>query len=70
MPNGRRNFNFEDPFKNRFQSESEQEQQTATLYETMYRQLYEFYRDELSEQTIAPVVRAVQILIAVANSFF
>ena len=33
-------FNFEDPFKNRFQSESEQEQQIATLYETMYRQLY------------------------------
>ena len=45
-------FNFEDPFKNRFQSESEQEQQIATLYETMYRQLYEFYRDELSEQLL------------------
>ena len=45
-------FNFEDPFKNRFQSEGEQEQQIATLYETMYRQLYEFYRDELSEQLL------------------
>ena len=45
-------FNFEDPFKNRFQSESEQEQQIATLYEIMYRQLYEFYRDELSEQLL------------------
>ena len=37
-------FNFEDPFKNRFQNESEQEQQIAALYETMYRRLYEFYR--------------------------
>ena len=45
-------FNFEDPFKNRFQSESEQEQQIAILYEIMYRQLYEFYRDELSEQLL------------------
>ena len=30
-------FDFEDPFKNRFQNESEQEQQIAALYETMYR---------------------------------
>ena len=39
-------FDFEDPFKNRFQNESEQEQQVAALYEIMYRQLYEFYRSE------------------------
>ncbi len=45
-------FNFEDPFKNRFQNESEQEQQIAALYETMYRRLYEFYRDELSGQLL------------------
>lgn len=45
-------FDFEDPFKNRFQNESEQEQQIAALYETMYRRLYEFYRDELSGQLL------------------
>ncbi len=45
-------FNFEDPFKNRFQNESKQEQQIAALYETMYRRLYEFYRDELSGQLL------------------
>ena len=45
-------FDFEDPFKNRFQNESEQEKQVASLYETMYRRLYEFYRDELSEQLL------------------
>ena len=45
-------FDFEDPFKNRFQNESEQEQQVAALYEIMYRQLYEFYRNELSEQLL------------------
>ena len=60
-------FNFEDPFKNRFQNESEQEQQIAALYETMYRRLYEFYRDELSGSCY-PIVRAVQTPIAVVNS--
>lgn len=48
----RAHFDFEDPFKNRFQDEGEQEQQVAALYETMYRRLYEFYRDELSEQLL------------------
>lgn len=43
-------FYFDDPFKKRGQSETEQEQQITALYETMYRELYEFYRDELSEQ--------------------
>lgn len=43
-------FYFEDPFKKAFQDESEQEQEVTTLYESMHRQLYEFYRDELSEQ--------------------
>lgn len=45
-------FNFEDPFKIRFQDESEQEQQVSVLYKEMYQQLYEFYRDDLSEQLL------------------
>lgn len=45
-------FHFEDAFKDRFQDESEQEQEVATLYEDMHRQLYEFYRDELNEQLL------------------
>lgn len=45
-------FHFEDAFKDRFQDESEQEQQVATLSEDMRRQLYEFYRDEQNEQLL------------------
>lgn len=45
-------FYFEDPFKKRGQSEDEQEQQIAALYKVMYRDLYEFYRDELNEQLV------------------
>lgn len=43
-------FYFDDPFKKRGLSEGEQQQQVTALYEVMYRQLYEFYRDELNEQ--------------------
>lgn len=45
-------FNFENPFENHSQNRSGHEEQIATLYEVMYRQLYEFYRDELSEQLL------------------
>lgn len=43
-------FYFDDPFKKRGLNENEQELQVAALYKEMYYQLYEFYRDELSEQ--------------------
>ncbi len=43
-------FYFDDPFIKRGQSGGEQEQQAAILYDAMYHDLYEFYRDELSEQ--------------------
>lgn len=39
-------------FENHSQNRSGNEEQIATLYEVMYRQLYEFYRDELSEQLL------------------
>ena len=39
-----------------------------SLYETMYRRLYEFYRDELSEQLFASLYVRLQTPIAVVNS--
>ena len=42
-------FNFDDPFEETGLDEYEQEEVLSALYETMYRELYEFYRDELSE---------------------
>ena len=36
--------------------ETELEYRISELYETMYCELYEFYRDELSEQIICHVV--------------
>ena len=40
---------YDDPLSDVSLSEDEQEQQIAALYEDMYRSLYEFYRDTLSE---------------------
>ena len=34
------------------EDETELEHRISELYETMYRELYEFYRDELSEQLL------------------
>lgn len=45
-------FHFEDAFKDKYHDRSKQEQQVASLYENMRRRLYEFYRDELSEQLL------------------
>lgn len=47
-----KHFSFADPFQNAFGDESEQERRISELYETMYRELYEFYRDEPSEQLL------------------
>lgn len=45
-------FHFDDPFRGRTHEESEQEQQVMVLYDIMYRQLFEFFRDELREQLL------------------
>ena len=45
-------FKFDDPFQNRMQSEGEQEDRVTALYDDMYRQLYEFFREELIEQLL------------------
>lgn len=47
-----KHFSFIDPFQNTYGDESGQERQVSELYEIMYRKLYEFYRDELSEQLL------------------
>ena len=43
---------FDDPLADGFQDESQQELKVGELYELMRRRLYEFYRDELSEQLL------------------
>ena len=40
------------PFQHIYEDETELEHRISELYETMYRELYEFYRDELSEQLL------------------
>lgn len=47
-----RHFSFADPFQNFYGDANGQEQRVSELYEAMYKQLYEFYRDELSEQLL------------------
>ena len=47
-----RHFSFDDPFQHIYEDETELEHRISELYETMYRELYEFYRDELSEQLL------------------
>ena len=46
------NLSFEDPFQTAGLSEEELEERVSCLYEKMYAQLYEFYRDELSERLL------------------
>ena len=43
---------FDDPLDDMSLSEDEKELQIATLYQDMYKTLYEFYRDVLSELTM------------------
>ena len=47
-----KHFSFDDPFQHIYEDETELEHRISELYETMYRELYEFYRDELSEQLL------------------
>lgn len=47
-----KHFSFDDPFQGFSRDESEHEQRIAQVYDVMNRQLYEFYRDELSEQLL------------------
>lgn len=47
-----RHFSFADPLRNFYGDVNGQEQRVSALYEVMYKQLYEFYRDELSEQLL------------------
>lgn len=47
-----KHFSFADPLVNFPRDESGQEQRISELYEKMYKVLYEFYRDELSEQLL------------------
>ena len=47
-----KHFSFDDPFQHVYGDETELEYRISELYETMYCELYEFYRDELSEQLL------------------
>lgn len=47
-----KHFSFDDPFQHIYEDETELEHRISELYETMYCELYEFYRDELSEQLL------------------
>lgn len=42
-------FNFQDPFEDRSLDEDEYEKRVEILYQDMYKELYEFYRDVLAE---------------------
>ena len=47
-----KHFLYNDPFQAYYNDEDLVEQQVAEVYDLMHRQLYEFYRDELSEQLL------------------
>ena len=48
-----KHFSFDDPFQHVYGDETELEYRISELYETMYCELYEFYRDELSEPVVS-----------------
>ena len=47
-----KHFLYNDPFQAYYNDKDLVEQQVAEVYDLMHRQLYEFYRDELSEQLL------------------
>lgn len=47
-----KHFSFADPFTGSFGDEDGREERVSELYEVMHKQLYEFYRDELSERLL------------------
>lgn len=47
-----KHFSFDDPLRDICRDDDEQEHRISEVYDKMQRQIYEFYRDELSEQLL------------------